>query len=233
MTRFYSGFSFKVLVIVIVVASGLVTPIYGQNGGPSLSVENPTTHLNTVQVNVGSNFGVEIWIRNIPGAIMVSFTFYLNWSPTLMQYTSHTTNVPSGWIVNVDTANANSGMLDVHGSGSAYGTDRTWLSVSFRCLGSGSSDISISDESWMDTEGFTLSFDPISDATVTQTRNVGPPVGGFMEPANKLTIAAPYLALFGLVAAVAIIIWKKPEQYELNFSAESCRILCFFGKCNM
>jgi hypothetical protein len=41
------------------------------------------------------------------------------------------------------------------------------------------------------------------------------PVGGFVEPVNKLTLFAPYLALFGIVAAVAIVVakpWKKPEN---------------------
>ena len=41
------------------------------------------------------------------------------------------------------------------------------------------------------------------------------PVGGFMEPVNKLAILAPYLILFGLVATVAIVVvrpWKKPEN---------------------
>ncbi len=44
--------------------------------------------------------------------------------------------------------------------------------------------------------------------------HVGAPVGGFLEPVNKLTVFAPYLALFGLVAAVAIVVvkpWKKRE----------------------
>ena len=37
------------------------------------------------------------------------------------------------------------------------------------------------------------------------------PVGGFIEPINKLTIAAPYLALFGLAAVVVVAVapWKK------------------------
>ena len=40
------------------------------------------------------------------------------------------------------------------------------------------------------------------------------PVGGFIEPVNSVAIAAPYLALFGRVAAVAIVVvkpWKKRE----------------------
>ena len=41
------------------------------------------------------------------------------------------------------------------------------------------------------------------------------PVGGYMEPVNKFSIITPYLALFGLVAAlvyVAVKPWKKPEN---------------------
>ena len=40
----------------------------------------------------------------------------------------------------------------------------------------------------------------------------GAPVGGFMEPVNNLTIVAPYLALFGIVATVAVVVWKKREN---------------------
>jgi hypothetical protein len=41
------------------------------------------------------------------------------------------------------------------------------------------------------------------------------PVGGFVESANKLAVFAPYLALLGLVAAVAVVAtkpWKKTES---------------------
>jgi hypothetical protein len=49
----------------------------------------------------------------------------------------------------------------------------------------------------------------------TFTNAPGPavPVGGFVEPVNKLAVAAPYLALFGIVAAaVAVVVWKKPDN---------------------
>lgn len=38
------------------------------------------------------------------------------------------------------------------------------------------------------------------------------PVGGFMMPVNKLVVFAPYLALFGIVATVAVIAWKRPDN---------------------
>jgi Tol biopolymer transport system component len=40
------------------------------------------------------------------------------------------------------------------------------------------------------------------------------PVGGFVEPVNKLTVFAPYLALFGIVAAVAIVVAKPWKKFE-------------------
>jgi hypothetical protein len=46
------------------------------------------------------------------------------------------------------------------------------------------------------------------------------PVGGVVMPVNKLAVFAPYLALFGLVAAVAVVIAKprkKPENRESLF----------------
>jgi hypothetical protein len=44
------------------------------------------------------------------------------------------------------------------------------------------------------------------------TITVGAPVGGFMERINTLRIAAPYLALFGVMAAVAVVVWKKRDN---------------------
>ena len=38
------------------------------------------------------------------------------------------------------------------------------------------------------------------------------PVGGFMEPVNKLAVFAPYLALLGVIGAVAVIYWKRPDN---------------------
>jgi len=40
----------------------------------------------------------------------------------------------------------------------------------------------------------------------------GGPVGGFMEPVNKLAIFAPYLALVGVIGAVAVVFWKRPDN---------------------
>jgi hypothetical protein len=38
------------------------------------------------------------------------------------------------------------------------------------------------------------------------------PVGGFLEPVNKLAVFASYLALFAVVASVAVVFWKRPDN---------------------
>jgi hypothetical protein len=40
----------------------------------------------------------------------------------------------------------------------------------------------------------------------------GAPVGGFLEPVNKLAVFAPYLALFGVIGAVVVVFWKRPDN---------------------
>ena len=41
------------------------------------------------------------------------------------------------------------------------------------------------------------------------------PVGGVLQPVNKLALFAPYMGLLAVVASVAVVIvrpWKKPEN---------------------
>lgn len=38
------------------------------------------------------------------------------------------------------------------------------------------------------------------------------PVGGLVEPVNKVAVFAPYLALFGVIGTVAVIVWKRPDN---------------------
>jgi len=48
-------------------------------------------------------------------------------------------------------------------------------------------------------------------ASAALAPSVGAPVSGFLGPVNNLTVFAPYLALFGVIAALAIIVWKRPN----------------------
>lgn len=62
------------------------------------------------------------------------------------------------------------------------------------------------------SEGASVPMDPRPGFT-NQVDITVCPVGGFVEPVNKLAVLAPYL-LFGLVVLAAIVAapWKKPEK---------------------
>jgi len=186
-----------------------------------LRVEDPASHLNKLDVAVGSVFSVDIWIRGIPpNDPMDSFGFDMTWDPTFIRYDHSQGNPPSDWSVTVDDANAASGTLSAGGiplqNGNPYSGDHMWVSVYFRCLKSGVGTIEIPFATWMDdVGGFQLSFDSVLGATVSQTAGYTPPVGGELLPANKLAVFAPYLALFGLAAIIAVG-FAKPCQKPDN-----------------
>jgi len=185
----------------------------------TLRAEDPVSHLNALDVTVGSIFSVDIWIRGIPPADpMDSFSFDLAWDPAFMQYDHSQGNPPSGWNVDVDDASAASGTLTAGGimlqNGNPYSDDHMWLSVYFHCLKSGVDTIAFSGASWMDdVGGFQLSFDSVLSATVSQTGGSTPNpyhyVGGELFSANKLAVLGPYLALFSIVAVAAIVVKRK------------------------
>ena len=60
----------------------------------------------------------------------------------------------------------------------------------------------------------TISQEGSPSWVVTFCPATGSPVGGFMEPVNKLAVFAPYLALFGVLAVVVVAVtpWKKREN---------------------
>ena len=58
--------------------------------------------------------------------------------------------------------------------------------------------------------------DPGGPAILTGPPPSAGPVGGAVEPVNKLTVIAPYLAVFGMVAAVAVIIVTDRKHGELT-----------------
>jgi len=78
-------------------------------------------------------------------------------------------------------------------------------------LGSNNSDITSSD--WIQWKvGMAILTPPAGAPPGAPT---GAPVGGYIEPANRFNVLAPYVALFGVIATVAVVFaapWKKPDN---------------------
>jgi len=196
-----------VLLLVLVVASGLVLPARG-NGQSTIAVEPQT-----IDVTVGSNFSIDISIRNV--GWMLRFHFKITWDPNSVRYVSRTLLFKPGWSVETETVDGPGGTYVLQATGDMFSGDASWVTLTFHCLGGGSSPIGVSPypDSWWENPSVLIPFDVVLGGTCNQHPVV--PVGGVVLPVNRLAVMAPYLALLGLVATVAVVIvkpWKKPEN---------------------
>jgi len=192
--------------LMITTVFGLIMSSYAQPI-PSLAVEfgNPTVHV--ASVVVGTEFQVQISIRNLPSqpSGMESFAFDVLWNPSLVQYVGAVSSPLAEWIVNFDDTQVNSGLLnDVGGFGPSTNNDHVWLTITFRCIGSGDSEISFAESSWLESySGFTLSFGEEVTGMAHQTTTF--PVGGIIEPVDKIAVIAPYIAVAGLISILLTV----------------------------
>jgi hypothetical protein len=195
-----------VVLLVVVVTSGLILPTMG-DGGSTIAVDPQA-----VDVTIGSNFSVDISIRNVGS--MLSFHFKVTWNPNLVGYVSRTLLLQPGWSVTTETVDASGGTYVLAAAGGMFSKDASWVTLSFHCLGAGSSSIGISpdpDSRW-ENPSVSTPFDVVLGGTCNQRPVV--PVGGFVLPVNKLAVTAPYLALLAVVA-VAVVIqrpWKRLDN---------------------
>jgi hypothetical protein len=198
-----------VVLLVLVVASGLVLPARGD--GETIAVEPQT-----VDIKVGGNFSIDISIRNVGS--MFRFHFKITWDPNLVRYVSRTLLFQQGWSVETETVDGLGGTYVLQATGGMFSGDASWVTLTFHCLGGGSSPIGISPDpdSWWENPSVLVPFEVVWGGTCNQ-QSVAPvaPVGGVVLPVNRLAVMAPYLALLGLVATVAVVVaapWKKPEN---------------------
>jgi len=93
-----------------------------------------------------------------------------------------------------------------------FSDDASWVTLTFHCVGGGSSPIGISPypDSWWENPSVLEPFDVVSAGTCNQRPVV--PVGGVVTSVNRLAVMAPYVALLGLVATVAAVIVKPCKK---------------------
>jgi hypothetical protein len=195
-----------VVLLVLVVASGLILPAKGAS--PTIAVEPQTA-----DVKVGTNFSIDISIRNVDS--MFRFHFKITWDPNLARYVSRTLLLQPGWSVETETVDGLGGTYVLQATGGMFSGDASWVTLAFHCLGEGSSPIGVSPnpDTWWENPSVLIPFDVVLGGTCNQHPVV--PVGGIVLPVNRLAVMAPYLALLGLVGAVTVMIlkpWKKPEN---------------------
>jgi hypothetical protein len=210
-------YSLTLLLVVLIVSSISYVLIPGTYAGlmPStkFTLEQNGKAIQTIDVPVGSDFTIEVWIRGIPqGFSLVGFDFGVTWDPTLVEYNFHTTN-DHGWphSHNVDK---NAGVLSFNyptDTGHQVTSDDRWATINFICLGEGTSQIAIASVDTIflwDGQTTPISVDPAPSVLVCN-QFLPRTVGGVTVPTNKLEIVAPFAALAGLVIAVSAVVVRK------------------------
>jgi hypothetical protein len=136
---------------------------------------------------------------------MNAFSFVVNWDPALMEYVSHKTYVQTnGWNLDGDVVGASTYGIDA--SGPDFGEDSRWITITFHCLGEGSSWVDVGPS---DITSWTAGSIPHSRGGATLNQIEPAPVGGLTSQINKFELLAPYLILTGLIVAVSAVILKK------------------------
>jgi len=195
---------------------------------PYFDLEQSGSPISTLNIPVGSQFTVEVWVRNIPQTHqMVGLDFAVSWDKTQVEYVDHTTYAHY-WVLTVEPADPKTdGVIwlyrppDPQDPVSSQDSG-LWMTITFHCLAQGTSQITLSSAG---TIFLSLSpvtqqnFDPIDilppNYVVTCNQLSRAPskpyhyVGGELFTTNKLAVLSPYLALIGVVAVAAVLIKRK------------------------
>jgi hypothetical protein len=169
---------------------------------PCYDIEQNGVPVNTLNIPVGNTFSVDIWIRNIPSNGLQSFYFVVSWNQTMMELESYQRAPNPNWETwNVGTYGW---YIDFYGwtSNDYITNDMIYLTLTFRCLSQGSSQVRIHD-GYLHIDGQENILPPDFDVTCNQYKSN--PVGGINAPTEKLTILTPYIALVGLIGTISSI----------------------------
>ncbi len=144
-------------------------------------------------------------------ATLQEFDFTITWDPALIEYVRHMDHVLANdpnWIIRNQNLDALGGSYRLNAwsglFGSAINEDLSWVTLTFHCLGEGSSPINIQNTViYRAGAGLQEIEHQVLKGAVTQ--EPATTVGGYVAPINKLALLTPYLALAGLIAAVSTV----------------------------
>lgn len=128
----------------LVATLSLIVPARAQLVLGTISVEDPTTHLHDMNITVGSTFNVDVWARNIPEPGIVDLHFTVAWDSKLIGFVSRDLH-DHGFGVLAEAIDSDKYEVEVASPfpHSPFLRDASWVTLTFRCLGEGSSRIII------------------------------------------------------------------------------------------
>jgi len=194
----------------LLAASALAVPVRADRILGTVSVEDPTTHLRGIDVTAGSTFSVNVWTRDVPEPGLVDFHFKIVWNSKLIDFVSRDVH-DHGFGVLAEVIGSDSYEMELASPfpHSPLGGDASWVTLTFRCLGEGSSEIIIPySHGYYGDYGHELEFTS-KNAMINQE---------FASSSTGTVVTmAPWLVAFGLVVsvavvAVALVSRKKPRS---------------------
>jgi hypothetical protein len=206
MKRFKLIIPFMMVAICIL---GLFSPVRGQE--TEIAIEP-----RIIEIEVSSEFTIDIYLRNVPPGGIRAFQIGITWNAEQIEYVSHQAHFPAGWLESLDDAGVSdgTGYFSVAGAmltGEPITEDSSLATITFHCIGVGSSPINIPDPYPFDGSTFPrllidIDLEEIPHTVLkgAVTQNVRP-VGGIYAPTDKLSILTPYIALVGLIGAISTI----------------------------
>lgn len=208
----------------LVASSCQVVPAKAEQVLGTISVEDPTTHLHTIDITVGSIFKVDIWARDIPEPGMVDFRFRMVWNPKLIGFVSRDIH-DHGFGMLAETID--SGMYELEIASpfphSPFINDASWVTFTFRCLGEGSSAITIAySHGYYGNYGHELYFSP-EDGTINQHPA---PARGVAHSVGETGVLLPWLAAFGVAGCIAIVVAVSNRRSRGRHHSTEIRYSC-------
>lgn len=199
-------------------------PVMAQSG-PTIGVEPQT-----VNIAVGSTFTVRVWIRNVAQSGLAFFEFKVAWNPQtveLINYANLVTDNDPNWAVLVEEHYSGSYRLKAWDptmpqfpTNRRFYDNASWATLTYRCLSQADATIefpvTVEPNRWgyWSDGSDSYSFDEYQNAIVHQTEIY--PVGGIIQPVDKLLVSAPFICVVGLVGTFSLIYFIRRRKRALT-----------------
>ena|GEM_PF-4384231 len=193
---------------------------------PHFTLERDGVEVNTITINVCTQFTIEVWVRGIPDNWFLKEVFFVGTAdPGQVDLIDFDISDAEGrgWNVQIEAPTGYIKYMATPPMLIMYIGDAVWLKVILHCKAPGTSEIKLSEGSLtFQILGYgekTIVFPPEGLPVVTLTQRVPPPpppfttpVGGVIMSVSKLVILSPYLALVGLASAASTLYVHKKRR---------------------
>ena len=205
MTRSTTALAVAALALLGLVATSCpVLPARAELVLGTISVEDPTTHLHYMDIAVGSTFKVNVWTRSIPEPGIVDLNFTIVLDSKLIGFVSRDVH-DHGFAVLTEAIGSDRYEVEVASPfpHSPLLRDASWVTLTFRCLGEGSSALVITySHGYYGDYGHEFYLSP-ENAELDQ--HATPPPDGAPYGVEELAMLSPWLAVVGIVGCIAVV----------------------------